>query len=209
MFSLQRALGEDDRLLDLLDASAGEACQSVAALKILLEDQSKPPTLEAFEQTRRKDKELMDRLSDLMIRALVVATEREDIEALADSLYKIPKTVEKFAERYIISARQIGDIDFSRQVNLMDRGCTTARQMIRGLREGDSVAELKQLNANMQKIESDADELMLELIAPLYQSDFPKLKALIAKDLFELNEKVVDRCRDAGSVIVRVALKNS
>jgi len=36
MFSLQRALGEDDRVLDLLESSALEACESVAALQKLL-----------------------------------------------------------------------------------------------------------------------------------------------------------------------------
>ena len=135
--------------------------------------------------------------------------EAEDIEALADSLYRIPKTVEKFAERYIISLKQVADVDFSRQIDLMERGCRGVAEMIRCLREGATVAVLKQQNANIQKIESDADDVMLEFITKLYEPDYPRLKAVIVKDLFELNEKVVDRCRDAGNVIVRVALKNS
>ena len=32
---------------------------------------------------------------------------REDIEALCNVLYKIPKTVEKFAERYMASAEEV------------------------------------------------------------------------------------------------------
>jgi uncharacterized protein Yka (UPF0111/DUF47 family) len=91
----------------------------------------------------------------------------------------------------------------------MQRGCQHVGQMIQELRSGAKLNRLKQLNANIQKIESDADDVILEFVAQLYQPDFPKLKAIILKDLFELNEKVVDRCRDAGNVIVRVALKNS
>ena len=125
------------------------------------------------------------------------------------ALYRIPKTVEKFAERYTISANQVEDVDFSRQLDLMERGCDKVARMIPGLRSGMSLGEFKQLNADIQKIESDADDVMLELLAQLYQPGFPKLKAVILKDLFELNEKVVDRCRDAGNVIVRVALRNS
>ena len=81
--------------------------------------------------------------------------------------------------------------------------------MIRGLRDRLGIGDLKQLNDNMQKIENDADDLMLEMIGALYVPGFPTLKAVIIKDLVELNEKVVDRCRDAGNVIVRVALKNT
>jgi response regulator RpfG family c-di-GMP phosphodiesterase len=115
MFSLQRLLGEDKRFLRLLEASAMEAAQSVAALRALLADEKNKPTLKTFATLRHKEKDIMNQIADLLVRALVVAMEREDIEALADSLYRIPKTVEKFAERYIISSAQVGDVDFSRQ----------------------------------------------------------------------------------------------
>jgi uncharacterized protein Yka (UPF0111/DUF47 family) len=209
MLSLQRLLGEDNRFLDILGASATEACQSVATLKRLLVERENAPSLKTFAVLRHKEKDLANEIAELLIRALVVAMEREDIEALADSLYRIPKTVEKFAERYIISMAQVSDVDFSRQVDLMERGCTAVEKMIRGLRHGMPFGELKQINANIQKIESDADDVMLEFLSRLYHPDYPKLKAIILRDLFELNEKVVDRCRDAGNVVMRVVLKNS
>ena len=103
-FSLQRILGEDDAFCRLLQASAQEASNSVVALKRVLTDRSTPASLEAFATARRKNKQSNNQIADLIIRAFVTAMEREDIEALADTLYKIPKTVEKFAERFIISS---------------------------------------------------------------------------------------------------------
>jgi uncharacterized protein Yka (UPF0111/DUF47 family) len=35
------------------------------------------------------------------------------------------------------------------------------------------------------------------------------LKAVFLKDLFELLERVIDRCRDAGNVINQIVLKNT
>jgi len=32
---------------------------------------------------------------------------------------------------------------------------------------------------------------------------------MVRRDLFELLEKAIDRCRDAGNVIYHIALKNS
>jgi hypothetical protein len=32
---------------------------------------------------------------------------------------------------------------------------------------------------------------------------------IVLRDLFELLEKVIDRCRDAGNVIFRIVLKSS
>jgi uncharacterized protein len=208
MFSLQRTLGEDDRILDLLEACASEACHSVGALKTLVTQTGNPPSLATFREVRKKEKELLGTVAETVLRALVLALEREDIQELGDSLYRVPKTVDNFAHRYIISAPHLTDVNFSRQIDLMERGCGTVAKMIRGLRDRIGLGELKQLNANMQKIESDADDLMLELIGGLFEPGFPALKAIIIKDLVELNEKAVDRCRDAGNVIVRVALKN-
>ncbi|PYM09779.1 MAG: pit accessory protein, partial [Verrucomicrobia bacterium] len=34
-------------------------------------------------------------------------------------------------------------------------------------------------------------------------------KVIALKDLYELLEKVIDRCRDAGNVINHIVLKNS
>ena len=209
MFSLQRALGEDDKILDLLESCADEACHSVAALRTLVSQSPNAPNLATFRSVRKKEKELLGTVAESLLHSLLLAMEREDVQALGDSLYRVPKTVDNFAHRYIIAAAQLKGVDFSRQIDLMERGCNTVARMIGGLRNRMTIAELKQLNANMQKIENDADNLMLELIGGLFEPGFPTLKAIIIKDLVELNEKAVDRCRDAGNVIVRVALKNA
>lgn len=209
MFSLQRALGEDDEILGLLQSCALEACESVLALKALVREPNHRPNLDRFRAVRKKEKKLLEALAEKQLHALVLAMEREDTDELSESLYRIPKTVDNFAHRYLAAAAQVADVDFSRQMDLMERGCNTVAKMIRGLRDGIGVGELKQLNANMQKIESYADDLMLEMIGSVFEPGIPTLKAIIIKDLVELNEKVVDRCRDAGNVMVRVALKNT
>jgi uncharacterized protein len=43
----------------------------------------------------------------------------------------------------------------------------------------------------------------------LYTGQFDPLTAMALKDLYELLEKVFDRCRDAGNVISHVGLKHS
>jgi uncharacterized protein len=209
MFSLQRIFGRDDEFCALFEEGASEACQSVSRLRQVLVNREITPALEAVSASRRREKELSNNIADLLIHSFVTALEREDIEALAMALYRIPKTVEKFAERYMISAAQLHDIDFSRQLNLMERATNGVLQMIKAWRAGASLREIKQLNASIQKIESDADYVVLELTGRLYAGNISPLKAIIAKDLFELNEKVVDRCRDAGNVITRVVLKNT
>jgi uncharacterized protein len=50
---------------------------------------------------------------------------------------------------------------------------------------------------------------MLECLRDLYGGKHEAIKAVILKDLYELLEKVFDRCRDAGNVVFHIVLKHS
>lgn len=209
MLSVQRILGRDDEFCALLEASAREGVASVDALKAVLNNPALPPSIESFRRARRKDKQITDDIADLLYEALVTSLDREDIEALAEALYKIPKTVEKFAERYLMSLEHVRDFNFTRQLVLMEEATKSVLEMVQAFRAQAGAAELKRLDVRIQRLESEADDVILELVRQLYQPDRPSLQTIILKDLLELNEKVVDRCRDASGVIARVGLKNS
>ena len=65
------------------------------------------------------------------------------------------------------------------------------------------------LNERLQAIESEADRLILELYKDLFTNESDMSRMFLRKDLFELLEKAIDRCRDAGNVIYTIVLKNS
>ena len=208
MFSIQRFFGKEDRFFGLLEASAEEARHSVEALnKILLHET--PPSLAEFAELRKKDKLITEDISDLLVTTFVTALEREDIEALANALYKVPKTVEKFVERYLISHGQCRDISFTKHAEMLDEATRIVVEMIKALHVGMDIVKMKALNDKLQKIESDADDMMLDLLRELYSGKYDALKVVIVRDLYELLEKVIDRCRDAGNVCKHIVFKNS
>jgi uncharacterized protein Yka (UPF0111/DUF47 family) len=43
----------------------------------------------------------------------------------------------------------------------------------------------------------------------LFSGKHDPMQVIMLKDLYELLEKVIDRCRDAGNVIAHTALKHS
>jgi len=209
MFSIQRLLGKEDMFFELLEASAQEARNSVQTLVKLSKALDKPVELEELARARRKDKEITARIRNAVYTTFVTALEREDIEALCNALYRIPKTVEKFGERILLAPQQVRGVDFSKQIGLLDQAADGVVQMVKTLRSGSNLDEIKNLNDNLQRIEGDADKAMLELYRDLFSGKHDALKVIVLKDLYELLEKIVDRCRDAGNVISQIALKNS
>jgi uncharacterized protein Yka (UPF0111/DUF47 family) len=208
MFSIQKLFAKDDQFFDLLAASAEESRASVRVLKEILKSGKPIASLDEFAAVRRKDKQITVQITELLARTSVTVLDREDIEAISSVLYKIPKTVEKFAERYLISAEQLRGVDFSRQLMLLETATDTVVSMIREL-EKSHFEQVNQHNEELQLAEGQADDLMLELLKELYSGKHQPLKVIILKDLYELLEKVVDRCRDVGNVVANVVLKNS
>jgi uncharacterized protein Yka (UPF0111/DUF47 family) len=208
MFSLQKLLGKDDKFFDLLTASAEEGVHSVEALKRILTNASITPTLDEFVDSRRKDKAITNEISELLVKTFVTALEREDIEALSNALYKVPKTIEKFAERYILCAPQLRGVNFDRQLAMLEEAVKTVVSMLKELKK-NNFGSISQQNSKLQKLEGDADKLMLEEFRSLYSGKYEPLTALALKDLYEILEKVFDRCRDAGNVVSHVVLKHS
>jgi uncharacterized protein Yka (UPF0111/DUF47 family) len=208
MFSIQKFFGREDKFFDLLEASAEEARASVQALVRLIQTGGSAQ-LDPFVESRRKDKRIKEQISEELVRTFVTMLEREDIEALSNALYKVPKTVEKFAEHYIMAGPHVKGVDFSRQIHLLEQATDTIVAMVKKLRHVSDLEEIKDLNSKLQSVEGQADKLMLDLLRDLFSGGHDTLKVIALKDLYELLERVVDRCRDAGNVVSHIVLKNS
>jgi len=209
MKTVRRLLGQDDKFFDLLEASAVEAQTSVQLLAQLIRQPAKLPTLDEFVLSRRKDKRITENITEELCRTFVTPLEREDIEALSIALYKIPKNCEKFSEKYLLCGAQIRDIDFSEQIRLLGDAVTTVVQMVTRLRAKSHLETVKDDNDRLHHLEGQADKVMLALIQDLYSGKHDPLKVIILLDLYEMLERIIDRCRDAGNVVFQIVLKHS
>jgi uncharacterized protein Yka (UPF0111/DUF47 family) len=209
MISLQKYFSHDAKFFDLLEASADETRALSDLLVKMLKEEKQTRSLEDFAFEREKDKRITERISEEIVNTFITALEREDIEALSYSMYRICKVIEKFAERYCLAPERIADIDFTRQIELMQRATETLARMVRLLRKMPPLETVKAMNDQLQSIESEADEVMLDLLQDLYGGKFEPLKALMLRDLYDLLERAIDRCRDCGNAISHIVLKNS
>jgi hypothetical protein len=207
MFSLQKFFGKDEQFLDLLEASAEESRASVQALQHILKPGAQL-TLDEFATSRRRGKQITNEISELLCKTSVTGLEREDIESIANSLYKIPKTTEKFAERYIIFADRLREVTWDNHLALLEQATQIVLTMVRELRAKSHLKKIKGQNDNLQKVEGEADKLILESLKNMCSGVPDPINVIILKDLYELLEKVVDRCRDTGNVISNIILKN-
>ena len=208
MFSLQTIFGSGKQFFGLLESAAAAALDSARALQVTTRTASATPSLEEFKRVRQREREILNEINAALVNTFVTPIEREEIEALAGALYRIPKAIEKFADRYALAAGNLRGIDFAPRAAMLEQAAVVVLEMVKQLK-GMKVEPMKDLNDRLSALESEADRLMLELYRDLYAGNYDGMVVLLIKDFFELLEKAIDRCREAGSVVYRIVLKNS
>ena len=209
MFSIQRFFSQDTKFFDLLEASAAETEELTRLLVELLKDRTRSHPLDQFALARGKDKSITEQISQELVNTFVTGLEREDIEMLSYALYRTCKTIEKFAERFNLAPQRLTEVDFSEQTELMTRATSTLVEMVKALRRSPTLEEIREMNERMQAIETVADDVVLKLLGEVYGGKYEPIQAMMVRDLYDLLEKVIDRCRDAANAISHIVLKNS
>lgn len=208
MFSLQTIFGQGNQFYTLLEDAAVAAHDSTKALHAMLKAADRQPALDAFKLARQRERDASDKISQELVNSFITPIEREDIEALGTALYKIPKQVEKFADRYSLATRHLEHIDFAPRAAMLEQASAVVVQMVHQLRHL-KLEPMKALNDQLRSIENEADRLMLELYRDIYSGRLDNLQMFLLKEFFEILEKAIDRCREAGVVAYEIVLKNS
>lgn len=213
MLSLKKLLGKDDKFFDLLEAGAEEAKTSVSLFTRYLENIASggapAGTLDEFIQSRRKEKRIRHTMVEELSRTFVTPLEREDIESLSWALYRVPKQIEKIVERISIYPGRVPHTAFQRQAELMMQAADAVVFMVKQLRGGTTLEKIREANDRLQFAEGEADKVMLTLLKDLYHGPYDAKELVILQELYEMVEQAVDRCRNAGNIVLQIVLKHS
>lgn len=209
MFSLQQLFGKADRFQKLLEEAAVEAQESVRIVNQFIASHPTQEGMANLGELRRKEKRIAAQISEQLVGTFVTGLDREDIEALARALHRIPKSAEKIAERMVMAGPHLNGVDLTAQAAMMLKATEVVVALVRQLRQLSHLEKVRDLNDRLQQVEGEADELMLELLKELYSGKYGALQAMVLRDIYELMEKVIDRCRDAGNVVSHIMLKHS
>jgi len=139
----------------------------------------------------------------------VTPFDREDIQDIADNLYRIPKTIEKIAERVLLHNIPANQGDFDRQVKLIASEAEVMTELILALISKNANKTVIEKAEKLNELEQTGDEIRNDLLKSLYNNERDIKDLLIRRDIYDMLEKVVDRFRDVASVALQIVLKHS
>ena len=208
MFSLQTIFGQGKQFYALLDEAAVAAHHSTQALCEMLAHPAQVPVLDGIKLARQRERDASDRISEALVETFITPIEREDIEALASALYKIPKQIERFADRFVLAQHHLEGVDFAPRAAMLEKAAAVVVEMVRELPKL-RLEPMKRLSDKLRVLENEADRLILELYRDIYSGRLEAAEMFLLKEFFEILEKAIDRCREAGVVAYEIVLKNS
>jgi len=208
-----RLIPQDDRFFDLFNRSASNNLDGARLLHELLTN---------FVDVGRKARHLKDvehtgdEITHEVFRALnrtfVTPIDREDISNLASSLDDVIDWIEEVGRRvnlYRIDqptpiAREFGKVILEQ--------CEQIARAVPLLEQRRQYEKLEAATHEIHRLENEADDLLADAIATLYDgvTEVPQLiTAMRWNDLYQLFEDTTDKAENVATVLSNIALKNA
>ena len=159
-----------------------------------------------------KDIELKGDKAELIIidelhRCFITPLDREDIHALAGALENPLNSLKDLSTKIEIYRIRELPVNVCRFAEIMLEEARLQRDVVRSLRTRDNVqAKLER----MHELENLADDLFHESLEELFHSSKKSLtaKTLKLKEVYEMQEDIVDAIDDIGKLIRGIKIKN-
>ena len=194
-----------DRFYDSLEASAEEACHSVRLLAGFVTARSE--STEDLAAARRQSNQIAAEITATLAKTIMASLERDDIQGLSRVLQKIPAQVERFAGRFTLARDRLADLDFRPPVELLGAMMETVVAMVQQLRAFANLESTQQLQTRLQDLMDRAETVLEGVVRDLYRRQDDPLKVVIAKDLSDQLQSIIDACRDAANLVYQAVLK--
>jgi uncharacterized protein len=213
MLTRLRLIPQDDRFFDLFNRSAENTLEGARVLNDLLinfvDVDRKARHLKDIEHT---GDEITHEVFRALNRTFVTPLDREDISHLASALDDVIDWMEEVARRirlYRIDeptpiARQFGKVILEQAEQI-----AKAVPLLELRHNADS---LERATQEIHRLENEADDLLAEAIATLYDdvTQVPELiRAMRWNDLYQLFEDTTDKAEGVATALSNIALKNA
>ncbi|MDQ6670430.1 MAG: DUF47 family protein [Chloroflexota bacterium] len=208
-----RFIPQDDRFFDLFNRSAENTLEGARILHDLLINYvdvgRKARHLKDVEHT---GDEITHEIFGALNRTFVTPIDREDISNLASALDDVIDWIEEVARRihlYRIDQPTPIARQFAKVILEQTEQVARAVPLLEDRRQAEA---LSRATHEIHRLENEADDLLAEAVATLYDgvTEVPQLiNAMRWSDLYQLLEDTTDKGEQVATVLSNIALKNA
>lgn len=144
-----------------------------------------------------------------MHQTFITPIDREDIYALANKMDSIMDMIEAVAIRmYIYKVRRVAP-ELKELARILNNSIASIKRIIFLLRQNKkNKGEIMELCIKINSLENEADYVLRQAMAHLFEREKDAMELLKWKEIFERIETATDVCEDVSNVVEGIVLKH-
>lgn len=211
MLNISRLLPSEEKFFTLLQELTEQAGMSATLLKSYInaaDDGAREKASKAIHASRSVAKRAAADITRELCLTFVTPFDREDIQDLSSTLYKIPKTIEKVIE--FIELHPLPSIsETMKQTDLILQEAEVMHALIKALVTGAKLKIVMEKADLLDKLEDEGDKMLRILLSDLVKNTSDARELILKKDIYDMLEKVIDRYRDGAAIALKIVLKHN
>ncbi len=199
---------EEPGFFDLLQEEASIAQAMAEALQDLMgEFRDLAGRRAMMEDLEHKADTIVHALHEALNDTFVTPIEREDLRGLASRLDDVIDMLYATIRRLNLYRVEAADDPMRRLADIIVASTGKLREALDKVEDPAHGAEVEQLAVEVNDLENQADEVMNEAVAALFDSG-DAIRVIKLKEIYEKMEEATDYCEDVADILSDIVAKN-
>ena len=201
-----RFVPREEKFFDMFERQSTTIVSSAKLLREMVHAfHDAPAKAQAIKELEHVGDQITHEVVKKLNTSFITPIDREDIYALASRLDDVLDLIEAVADRLVLykikeptsGARALTEVIVS-TAEATDRAVGCLRK---------SSADYHQHCVEVNRLENEADRLLKDYLAALFEKEQDPIEVIKWKELYETLESITDRCEDVVNVIEGIMLK--
>jgi len=203
---------KEEKFFDMLTEQSENALEGAKELKNFVHNYTK------FERSERKTRaqvikniehkgdEITHKIIENLNKTFITPIDKEDIHQMAVLLDDVVDLINAVALRFVLLGIERIDIFIVKLVDIILNSVTEVNKSIMDLRK---LKDMREHYIKIHSLENEADEVYHEALSELFHFYKNSIDIIKYKEMYELLEKITDKCEEVTHVIENIVVKHA
>ena len=203
---------QEEKFFDLLAEQSANALKGAEELKDFVANYSKlnkedrKARAKVMKALEDKGDEITHSIIDKLNKTFITPIDKEDIHEMAILLDDIIDLIEAVALRFSLLGIEKIDVHITKLVDIILKAVIEINSSVTGLRK---LKDMHEHYVRIQTLENEADDVYHNALDELFHFYKDAIDIIKYKEIYELLEKVTDKCEDITHIMESIVVKHA
>lgn len=203
---------KEEKFFDMLTEQSENTLEGAKELKNFVHNYTKferserKSMAQTIKNIEHKGDEITHKIIEKLNKTFITPIDKEDIHQMAVLLDDVIDLINAVALRFVLLGIERIDTHITQLVDITLNAVIELNKSILDLRK---LKDMREHYIKIHSLENEADEIYHEALSELFHYYKNSIDIIKYKDIYELLEKITDKCEDVAHVIENIVVKHA